>query len=313
MRIRHCTDRDECRHLWQRHWPSQCLFDEWPVRACFDSSFKRKPCFIVAEAGDKLVGLLALSWIEEERYYGHFPGEVWQGRTWLEQNRILAQTPMVRNELLASVPGPAEIRYLLPLSPPPWGSANEQVDELGYLHFPGDYGYCFDTYLQAFSGRSRKKLHVELDALEAQGVTYRYDDPRDVDWLFRHNLETFGAHSYFSDQRFLNSFKKLLRWLADQKMLRITTLLIRGKRAAVDVGALHHAQYTVLAGGTAAEFPGVAKLINFHHLKWANEQKLEMVDFLCGDFGWKQRFHLEERPLFSLKVTTSGHLASSTP
>jgi CelD/BcsL family acetyltransferase involved in cellulose biosynthesis len=68
----------------------------------------------------------------------------------------------------------------------------------------------------------------------------------------------------------------------------------------VDVGALWKNTYTVLAGGTDPDFPGVAKLINFHHIQWACRQRLDLVDFLCGDFNWKSRFRLHPRPLYKI-------------
>jgi len=55
-----------------------------------------------------------------------------------------------------------------------------------------------------------------------------------------------------------------------------------------------------VAGGTGGDFPGVAKLINFHHLEWACRQRLREVDFLCGEFNWKNRFHLTPRPLYKM-------------
>jgi len=70
--------------------------------------------------------------------------------------------------------------------------------------------------------------------------------------------------------------------------------------AAVDVGALWKNTYTVLAGGTDPDFPGIAKLINFHHIEWACRQHLAVVDFLCGDFNWKSRFRLSPRPLYKI-------------
>ena len=85
-------------------------------------------------------------------------------------------------------------------------------------------------------------------------------------------------------------------------MLRITTLLLGGRIAAVDAGAVWNGQYTVLAGGTNGDFPGVAKMINFHHIGWACAERLEVVDFLCGDFGWKRRFHLQSCLLFKIHV-----------
>jgi CelD/BcsL family acetyltransferase involved in cellulose biosynthesis len=84
-------------------------------------------------------------------------------------------------------------------------------------------------------------------------------------------------------------------------MLRVTTLLIGGEVAAIDMGAVWRNTYAVLAGGTRSEFPGVAKLINLHHLEWSCRQRFSYVDFLCGDFNWKNRFHLTPRPLYQMK------------
>jgi CelD/BcsL family acetyltransferase involved in cellulose biosynthesis len=71
----------------------------------------------------------------------------------------------------------------------------------------------------------------------------------------------------------------------------------------VDMGAVWNSTYTVLAGGTHPDFPGVAKLINLHHMEWACHQELGEVDFLCGEFNWKQRFHLMPRPLYKIIVS----------
>jgi hypothetical protein len=57
----------------------------------------------------------------------------------------------------------------------------------------------------------------------------------------------------------------------------------------------------VLAGGVNRAFPGVAKLINFHHLRFACEQQLASVNFLCGDFNWKERFQLTPQPFYELR------------
>jgi CelD/BcsL family acetyltransferase involved in cellulose biosynthesis len=64
----------------------------------------------------------------------------------------------------------------------------------------------------------------------------------------------------------------------------------------------------VVAGGAAREFTGVAKLINFHHLEWACRERLREVDFLCGEFNWKNRFHLMSRPLYKMAkfITIEG-------
>ena len=300
-KVRVCEDIEECQYIWEDHWPKTCLFDLWPVRACFQYHFNNPPYFLIAESNKKIQGILALSWIDEIQSFGHFPGETWQGKTWLEQNKIITSNAHVFNELMEHIPTSSNIRYLaresLRLS-----GGDLTTDELGYLFFPNRFGYSFQNYMKQFSGKSRKKLFREMDRLQALGLTFRHDDMRDISLLFRMNQETFGEWSYFKDSRFLHSFEKLAVWLKNCGMLRITTVLIGGEVAAVDMGAVHGSTYTVLAGGTNPDFPGVAKLINFHHLEWACDNRISAVDFLCGDFGWKERFHLTPRPLFVINT-----------
>jgi hypothetical protein len=35
-------------------------------------------------------------------------------------------------------------------------------------------------------------------------------------------------------------------------------------------------------------------------MQWACSERLNQVDFLCGDFNWKKLFHLTPRPLYLL-------------
>ncbi len=301
MRIRVCDDPVECRQIWEKVWPKRCLFDLWQARECFASSYKRDPWFLVAENGRETAGVLALSRMDESRSFMQFPGETWKGKTWLEQNKIPARSTSVLSDLLENVPGYTHLRYLT-RDAVPMDKGPVAVDEVGYLFFPGKYSYSFQAYLQSFSGKSRKKLSRELAALEKHGVSYRHDTVSDIQWLFRMNLESFQEESYFYDPRFLDSMDKLAAWLHGQGMLRVTTLLLGGNVAAVDIGAVWDRCYTVIAGATNPAYPGVAKMINFHHLEWACQNRMEVVDFLCGDFGWKQRFHLTPRPLYEMRI-----------
>jgi hypothetical protein len=85
-------------------------------------------------------------------------------------------------------------------------------------------------------------------------------------------------------------------------------VLINDEPAAVDMGCLYNGVYTLMAGGTNSRFPGVAKLINLHHMERACRERMHQVDFLCGDFNWKKLFHLTPRPLFKL-----SNLHTDTP
>lgn len=298
--VKICRDIDEGRHVWQRCWPQKHLFDIWEVRNCFQKAFDRPPYFLIAESKGEIQGCLALSWNEETGCYGHFPGETWQQKTWLEQNRIIALNSNVLRALIRELPENTHIRYLTSESLLLNDRAHE-IDETGYLFFPERYNFSFQSYMDGFSGKSRKKLLQEVKKLESIGSEYRHNHWADVDAMFQMNLDAFGNNSFFSDPRFLRSFENLLSWLTAKNMLRVTTVLLGGKIAAIDIGALFNGTYTVLAGGTNPEFKGVAKMINFHHLEWACKERFSMVDFLCGDFGWKERFHLTPNPLYQIK------------
>ena len=101
----------------------------------------------------------------------------------------------------------------------------------------------------------------------------------------------------------LESFRSLMQLLHERNQLRMVTVIVDGEPAAVDMGSLHNGMLTMLAGGTNEKFRGIAKLINMHHITYACEQKLDSVDFLCGDFNWKTLFHLTPAPLYVLDGT----------
>ena len=290
----------ECRDVWRQHYPREQLTDLWEVRACFHRHFRRPLQFVVAMEGTATVGLLPLVQQEEEGRLVYFPGETWRGRTWLEQNRLIARDRQVLDALLREATGAGQVldlRYLLPDEPL---AADHHLDEVGYLFVPSEHGYDFDRYMTRFSGRSRKRLGRELAGFEAARPVFRLDEAGDLEEMVRLNLARFGADSYFADRLFLAGFMDLAALLRARGWLRVTTVLLDGEVAAVDVGCVYRRQYTLLAGGTASRFPGVAKLINLHHIRRACEEHLELVDFLCGEFAWKPMFHLSPRPLYQL-------------
>jgi len=296
------TNLDECRRLWERTFPPQFLTDLWEVRACFQRSFRRPACFIVARDFRGICGLLPLSWIEEVGAYGCFPGETWEGRTWLEQNRIHVGNSFVLESMVKAIPGPYQLRYLLPDGLPP---AQEQiVDEIGYHFRPGQYGFDLEAYFREFSHKTAKRLKREIAAFEERGLSWRFDDLADFEHLVRLNVERFGERSYFADRRFTEGMRNLMLLAESRGWLRMTSVLLGGEPAAVDMGCVYGDAYTLVAGGTHAAYPGVAKLINLHHMAYACQERFRLVDFLCGNFSWKEMFHLTPRPLYLMADLT---------
>ncbi|MBF0210430.1 MAG: GNAT family N-acetyltransferase [Desulfamplus sp.] len=319
--IRIIKDIDECAFLWQKYYPVDCLFDLWWVKETFAKFYKREPFFVLHEDGANLNGFLPLCRASElinsdngslfkKEFYLFFPGEMWHNRTWMEQNKIIAKNFDVMREMLLAVKSEADnresfvdIRYLNKKSVeniPSEFSSNCTVDEVGYIFYPAQYKYSYEAYLGSFAGKSRKKILSEIATLEGHGVFFRYNNFDDLNIMFELNMNSFGSNGYFHDSRFLNSFIELASQLNKNGMLRVVTVIIGGKVAAVDMGCVWNNQSIMLAGGTDRNFAGVAKLINLHHIKWACAQKLESLDFLCGDFGWKGRFHLTPQELYQI-------------
>ncbi len=308
--FRVATNIGECRELWQKFAPADLITDLWEVRECFHRHFKNPLHFIIAEDKSAVKGLLPLSRIEESGCYGYFPGETWHGKTWLEQNRIFAPDTLIPS-LLEQRPLSHHIRYMLPR---PCAEAMSQVlDEIGYLFLPPRYGYNMAKYYGEFSRKSAKRLEREIAEIEARGVSYRYDEPADFEIIVDLNIGRFGQDSYFHDRRFADSFRALKDFLLANGMMRITTVMIEGIPAAVDLGCIYRENYTLLAGGTHASYPGIAKLINLHHMQFACERRLQSVDFLCGDFSWKKLFHLVPRPLFMISDMPALNSISPAP
>ncbi len=296
--LRVVTAIDECRDIWERVIPREFITDLWEVRACFHHHYKRRPKFIVAEDGRGICGMLPLSWITESECYGYFPGETWSGRTWLEQNRIFFRSHDVLKAMLSFSSSSCHLRYLSPLSGPTRITPVE--DEIGYLFFPREYSYDLENYYSEFSRKSIKQLLRSVARIEDLGVSVVYDDSSDFDLMVHMNLSRFEHTSYFHDKRFKESFRSLADYLSGNGWLRFTKIIVDSVPAAVDMGCVYNGVYTLLAGGTNSDFPGVAKLINLHHLERACRERLDCVDFMCGDFTWKKLFHLAQRPLYLL-------------
>ena len=296
------TDESACRRLWEEAIPQVLLSDLWEVRDCFHRSYRHAPYFVVAERAGKVVGLLPLSWNGETGQFTYFPGETWAGKTWLEQNRIVVTDRSMLRDMLRAVPESYHLRYLQPLEMAI--GSDRDIDEIGYLFFPSRYDFDMNQYFALFSHKTAKRLKKELAEWERRGLEYRYNHIADLEILFEMNLSRYGGSSYFSDERFVQSFRNLTALLAERGWLRMTTALVEGIPAAVDLGCVYNNSYTLLGGGTNVGLPGIAKVINLHHMTWACEQKIDDVDFLCGDFNWKTLFHLTPRPLYLLTNST---------
>jgi len=302
------TDIRICQEIWDRLVKPQQLTDLWEVRVCFHENFTRDLFFVVAKENDQIVGFIPLCYIPECDYYGFFPGEIWQEKTWLEQNRLIARDQTVLRQMFEWLKE-NHIRYYLRYlcEHPAFLEDLAHEDEIGYLFLPKFYDYSIEQYHSVFSRKSIKNILREVGKMHERNLIIRENCSDDFEQMVSLNIDRFGTQSYFANNQFVNSFRAMKDLLDRKGWLRMTALLIDSRIAAVDMGCVYNGQYTLLAGGTHEDFPGIAKAINLHHMQEACKNKYESVDFLCGDFSWKKIFHLTPRPLYkATNIKLSG-------
>jgi hypothetical protein len=296
MRTRFVTDLDLCEDLWHTYVEPRLISDTWEYRLCFHRHFKNDSRFLLMEDAQGVAALLPLSYVRQLEMFVAFPGDMWKGKTWSERNPIYLREPRFLFEILHACPDRTYLRYLdFPCDDLLSGV---DLDELGYVLYPGELGYDVDRYIQRLSRKRFKDINKTIGNILSREHHFHINRLNDFDTMVRMNVACFGTNSYLHDPRFRDSLRDLMNTLHRNGRLHMVSLDIEGKTAAVDLGALHNDIYTVFLGGTDPSYLGVAKVMNMHHIRFACNQRLAKVDFLCGDFHWKKLWRLDPEPLY---------------
>jgi hypothetical protein len=290
------TDLKECQTLWEGLIRPKAICDLWEFRACFQRHFKRDPSFLVLEDRKGIAAMLPLSYIREEDLFVFFPGEIWRGKTWLERNPIYLRDRHFLEEILLACPERTYLRYMDVADVERWPSL--EPDETGYVLYPAELNFDITAYCGRFSSKRLKSIRKTIHEITAGEGFFRVNALEDFNLIVDLNVGRFGPDSYIYNMPFRESFRDVLSFLKSKGWLRMVTLEVHGQKVAVDLGALYRGHYTVFLGGTSAEFPGIAKAMNMHHIEFAFANRLKKLDFLCGDFHWKKLWHLDVEPLY---------------
>jgi hypothetical protein len=290
------TDLEACRRLWDSFVPIGNLSDLWDFRFPFHKHYQHRLNFLTFEARQEVIALLPLVHLPDKDIYVFFPGETWNGKTWLERTFVYCRRPEAMADLLSECPERTYLRYI------DWDDAPSvsemEIDEIGYLLRPQDFAYDLEAYYKRFTWKKLKAIRKEIVSLLAPGGSWHINRLPDFDLLVNMNLHRFGDSSYFHDSRFTESFRDVMHMLDQRGWLRMVSLEIGGETVAVDLGGLFKNTYVVFLGGTHPGFPGVAKVMNMQHIEFACQHRVSKVDFLCGDFYWKKLWHLDPQALY---------------
>jgi len=294
------TDLNECRRLWESFIPARHITDDWNFRLCFHHHYQCPPRFMVLQDHEGIAALIPLSFQKQMNQHVFFPGEIWNGRTWIERTPIYFRNPERIQNVLEKCPDNTYLRYL----EKEFVQDAEQVtgDEIGYVLYPGRVSGGIQDYYRRFSNKRLKNLFKCIHNLCSPGFRFYLNRLDDFERLVEMNIDNFGSRSYLYDERFRNGFKGVVSLLHKHGLLRLISLEIDGRLTAVDLGVLYRGTYTILMGGTRRDMPGVAKVINMYHIEYAFASGISKVDFLCGDFHWKKLWHLDPEPLYAFKT-----------
>ncbi|HJX35027.1 MAG TPA: GNAT family N-acetyltransferase [Desulfatiglandales bacterium] len=293
---RFVTDLETCRQLWNAFLPVSVVSDMWEFRMCFHRQYGHRPYFMILEDAEGVSGMMPLSCIDSSNKISFFPGEIWNEKTWLERTPFYVRDRGIIDELFYSCPEGTYLRYMEPLQEP--YSHLQVLDEIGYVLYPSQLDFKLEAYFGRFSHKKYKSIVKVTDSIKEQGSRFYVNRLEDFDTLVRMSIESFGENSYLHDRRFRDSWKDVIHFLHKNGWLRMISLEIMGKTAAVDIGSLYKGVYTVYLGGASRDLPGVAKVMNMYHIEYAFINRLLKMDFLCGDFHWKKLFHLTPEPLY---------------
>jgi hypothetical protein len=282
--------------LWHTLVRPKHIFDLWDFRICFHNHFRNRPFFFILEDKDGIAGLLPLSFVEDLDMFVFFPGEIWQGKTWLERTPVYFRNEAYLHELLNACPERTYLRYMEVQGDNDFPEL--AVDEIGYVLYQELMHFDMAQYWKRFSRKKYKDIIKTVSRITGDSKAFHINRLEDFDHLVHMSLTNFGPNSYLYDDRFRKSLRDVVDFLNRRGFLRMVSLEIRGERAAIDMGALFGNIYTVFLGGTHPDFLGVAKVMNTKHMEFACMEGISKVDFLCGDFHWKKLWHLDPEPLY---------------
>ena len=295
--IRVVRDLAECEALWRRLTPDEVVTDLWEVREIFHRRFQRTLHFVVLERDGGVAGFLPLCRLPETGGFCIFPGETWHGKTWIEQNRLIAQS--AQDLALCARPRPARSTSATfcrsrAARKPPRCWTKSATFSIPQTTTTGSRPTGKPSRARPASAWAANSKPSKTRAWSISSTS------RDAfERLVEMNLSRFGADSYFHDERFLGSFRDWVAFAPGQGLASNHHGLHRGRhgghrRGLPLQGHVHDAR----GRHPRATFRGWRSSSTCTTCERACEERMREVDFLCGEFNWKDKFHLTPRPLY---------------
>lgn len=278
--------------LWKNFSSEDTLFESWDFRYCFYKYFKYELFFYVGYVADELIGLLPLQFNSDKNYLEFFGGSFMDDnqlfiKQGYEQYISAFYTYLDPPHHLTYITGEDEFTRGLP------------IEDYKYI-LPLNSFKTSDEYIETyFQGETKKKLRKRIQKIAELPITVSYDHYEDMETLFMLNEEKFGVESSFHKPYRKQIFLDLLRPPFRPQLL---TFFIGDQKVAVNFALIFKEYYTSLNSGIRSEVP--KDFVSYMRVKKIDEAlklSLGTYDFLSGDCGWKEHWHLHKVPQYVFK------------
>lgn len=297
------SDFSSAEEIWEEFSPNKSFFDLWGVRKSFFEGLGMDPYFltIYRQNGNKKspMGVLPL-WLDDDEYAGKYS---WCGGYWPEDNTFFVKDPEVIPLLLMAAPAPTELACIKPLKEYEFLKTLygfEEVSQKKYFLSLKLYK-TMDDYLLKLKKKKRYNVRRDRKHILAFKPRTVYNEFAHIDDLFKHSIVRFRTkypgnpdeYSVFESSRHQQVFRNLIKDSKDYKTRMISTI-INGKVEAVELGFIYHeVYYAVCAGVNVERYPGLGVYSNLLVMEDALNHGCEKIDFLEGNYNWKDSWNLE--------------------
>jgi len=295
LKLEIVSDIGQAKNLWREFSTNQSLFDTWEFRYAFWLGYKHTPHFMVLKTDMENWGILPL-WFEadKQKYF-------WFGSWWHEDNKFMVKDKRLIPFLMAAAPTPLLLNAID-------NSLDVWLHKL-FKFLPDDPKFVLrlkgmtgsEDFLKTLNKKRRYNLKRDrrlINELNPKIYINRFEDFDKMVSLSTRRFAEKNDEADWVDKRRVETFRQIIR-LSSKKsyQVRMISIEIEGEIAAADLMTIHKGIYYPLkCGNDIKRFPGIGNYMNLLEIDDAIELKMQKMDFLEINYGWKDKW-FEEVPL----------------
>lgn len=295
------SEIEECYYLWEEFSPKKTLFDLWDFCYSWSQGLNFKPYFYTLYEGKKPLGVLPLSYDNEDKRFE------WFGCEWLENHSFFVEDEKIIDLLLAVAPSPLFLNSLSLYK------GAEKLSKFGELKKdPDDRNIkdiskfkSLDQLLSTLKKKARYNIKYDYRRLISSGVKVEMIETKDLtnfEEMLKMNMQRFDGID--KDKSYVDTFKEAFRLIiknADLYTFKYVKVTGQNKTASIDLVITYKDIYYPLQGSNdVKDFNGIGNFMTYIEFEDAVNKGFKMIDVLQEDHGWKHRY-FDQIPLLSFE------------